>query len=93
MTRRRQTLLPRRVGVVVVGDRAAEAVRAAALEGVRVESWPADDHPIWANSPYADGIPTMLMLTGDLQLPRYPSTSRHAMKGRAIVFVVTPQPN
>jgi peptide/nickel transport system substrate-binding protein len=39
----------------------------AALEGVRVEAWPADDDPILKNSPYADGIPTMLMLTGDLQ--------------------------
>ena len=39
----------------------------AALEGVRVEAWPADDDPILQNSPYADGIPTMLMLTGDLQ--------------------------
>ncbi len=38
----------------------------AALEGVRVAEWPADDDPILANSPYADGIPTMLMLTGDL---------------------------
>jgi len=38
----------------------------AALEGVRVEAWPADDDPILQNSPYADGIPTMLMLTGNL---------------------------
>lgn len=38
----------------------------AALEGVRVEAWPADDDPILQNSPYADGIPTMLMYTGDL---------------------------
>jgi peptide/nickel transport system substrate-binding protein len=38
----------------------------AALEGVRVEAWPADDDPILKNSPYADGIPTMLMLTGGL---------------------------
>jgi peptide/nickel transport system substrate-binding protein len=38
----------------------------AALEGVRVAEWPADDDPILANSPYADGIPTMLMLTGEL---------------------------
>jgi peptide/nickel transport system substrate-binding protein len=38
----------------------------AALEGVRVEAWPADDDPILQNSPYADGIPTMLMLTGEL---------------------------
>ena len=39
----------------------------AALEGVRVAEWPADDDPILQNSPYADGIPTMLMLTGGLQ--------------------------
>ncbi|MGI8644270.1 MAG: ABC transporter substrate-binding protein [Thermomicrobiales bacterium] len=39
----------------------------AALEGVRVAEWPADDDPIMLNSPYADGIPTMLMLTGKLQ--------------------------
>jgi len=38
----------------------------AALEGVRVEAWPPDDAPILKNSPYADGIPTMLMLTGEL---------------------------
>jgi peptide/nickel transport system substrate-binding protein len=38
----------------------------AALEGVRVEAWPADDALILQNSPYADGIPTILMLTGDL---------------------------
>lgn len=38
----------------------------AALEGVRVAEWPADDDPILQNSPYADGIPTMLMLTGEL---------------------------
>ncbi len=38
-----------------------------ALEGVRVAEWPADDDPILQNSPYADGIPTMLMLTGGLQ--------------------------
>ena len=36
------------------------------LEGVRVKAWPADDDPIMKNSPYADGIPTMLMLTGKL---------------------------
>ncbi len=39
----------------------------AALEGVRVEAWPADDDPILQNSPYADGIPTMLMYTGELK--------------------------
>jgi peptide/nickel transport system substrate-binding protein len=39
----------------------------AALEGVRVASWPAEDDPILKNSPYADGIPTMLMYTGELE--------------------------
>ena len=39
----------------------------AALEGVRVEAWPADDDPLLQNSPYADGIPTLLLLTGKLQ--------------------------
>jgi len=39
----------------------------AALEGVRVATWPAEDDPILKNSPYADGIPTMLMLTGGLE--------------------------
>jgi len=39
----------------------------AALEGVRVKAWPADDDPILQNSPYADGIPTMLMYTGWLE--------------------------
>lgn len=39
----------------------------AALEGVRVTAWPADDDPILRNSPYADGIPTMLMFTGKLE--------------------------
>ena len=38
-----------------------------ALEGVRVVAWPTDDDPILKNSPYADGIPTMLMLTGKLE--------------------------
>jgi peptide/nickel transport system substrate-binding protein len=37
------------------------------LEGVRVQAWPPDDDPIYLNSPYADGIPTMLMLTGWLE--------------------------
>jgi peptide/nickel transport system substrate-binding protein len=36
-------------------------------EGQRVASWPTDDNPIYQNSVYADGIPTMLMLTGDLE--------------------------
>jgi len=39
----------------------------AALEGVRVVAWPADDDPILRNSPYADGIVTMLMLEGRLE--------------------------
>lgn len=39
----------------------------AALEGVRVAAWPADDAPILQNSPYADGIPVMLMYTGELE--------------------------
>jgi peptide/nickel transport system substrate-binding protein len=39
----------------------------AALEGVRVASWPADDDPILLNSPYADGIPTMLIYQGLLE--------------------------
>lgn len=39
----------------------------AALEGVRVQEWPADDDPIWQNSPYADGIPVMLMYEGRLE--------------------------
>jgi peptide/nickel transport system substrate-binding protein len=39
----------------------------AALEGVRVAAWPADDDPILQNSPYADGIPTMLMYEGKLE--------------------------
>jgi peptide/nickel transport system substrate-binding protein len=38
-----------------------------ALEGVRVVAWPADDDPILKNSPYADGIPTMLMYEGQLE--------------------------
>jgi len=39
----------------------------AALEGVRVAAWPADDDPILQNSPYADGIPTMLIYQGLLE--------------------------
>ena len=39
----------------------------AALEGVRVAAWPADDDPILKNSPYADGIPTMLIYQGLLE--------------------------
>ena len=37
------------------------------LEGVRVAEWPADDDPILLNSPYADGIPTMLIYQGLLE--------------------------
>ncbi len=40
----------------------------AVLEGVRVQPWPADgSDPILQNAPYADGIVTMLMLTGKLK--------------------------
>jgi peptide/nickel transport system substrate-binding protein len=39
----------------------------AAWEGVRVKAWPADDDPILKNSPYGDGIPTMLLYTGRLE--------------------------
>jgi peptide/nickel transport system substrate-binding protein len=39
----------------------------AALEKVRVDAWPPDDDPILQNAPYADGIVTMLMLTGRLK--------------------------
>ena len=41
----------------------------AALEGVRVEAWPADDDPLLRNSPTADGIVTILLLTGGLKPP------------------------
>jgi len=39
----------------------------AVLENVRVKPWPADDDPIYQNSPYADGINTILTLTGRLE--------------------------
>lgn len=39
----------------------------AVLEGVRVQPWPPDSDPIVQNAPYADGIVTMLMLTGRLK--------------------------
>ena len=39
----------------------------AALEGVRVAAWPADDDPLLKNSFYADGIPTLLIYTGLLE--------------------------
>ncbi len=38
-----------------------------ALEGVRVDVWPADDDPIMRNSPYADAIPAMLIYQGRLE--------------------------
>ncbi len=38
-----------------------------ALEGVRVEAWPAEDDPILLNSPTGDGVVTILMLTGALR--------------------------
>jgi peptide/nickel transport system substrate-binding protein len=41
----------------------------AAVEGERVEAWPADDDPLMQNSPYADGIVTISMLTGTLKPP------------------------
>lgn len=37
------------------------------LEGERVAAWPADDDPIYVNSPYSDGYPTMLIYTGWLE--------------------------
>ena len=39
----------------------------AVLEGVRVKPWPGDEDPIYRNSPYADGINTILTLTGRLE--------------------------
>jgi peptide/nickel transport system substrate-binding protein len=36
-------------------------------EGKRVKAWPAADDPILKNSPYGDGIPTMLLYTGKLE--------------------------
>jgi peptide/nickel transport system substrate-binding protein len=38
-----------------------------AVEGVRVKAWPSEDDPILKNSPYGDGIPTMLLYTGKLE--------------------------
>lgn len=40
-----------------------------AWEGNRVKAWPPDDDPIYVNSPYGDGIPTMLLYTGRLEPP------------------------
>ncbi len=39
----------------------------AALEGVRVQKWPADSDPILQNAPYGDNFTTMLMLMGKLK--------------------------
>ena len=39
----------------------------AALEGVRVKAWPADNDPLLKNAFYADGIPTLLMFTGKIE--------------------------
>ncbi|MGI8483434.1 MAG: ABC transporter substrate-binding protein, partial [Thermomicrobiales bacterium] len=39
----------------------------AALEGVRVKAWPADDDPLLKNSLYADGIPILLLYTGKIE--------------------------
>ncbi|MGH2535572.1 MAG: ABC transporter substrate-binding protein, partial [Thermomicrobiales bacterium] len=39
----------------------------AAIEGVRVKAWPPEGDPILQNSPYADGIATMLIYTGWLE--------------------------
>jgi peptide/nickel transport system substrate-binding protein len=38
-----------------------------ALEGVRVQRWPADDDPILLNAPYADNFTIMLLFNGDLR--------------------------
>jgi len=38
-----------------------------ALEKTRVQAWPADSDPIMQNGPTADGIVTILMLTGQLK--------------------------
>jgi peptide/nickel transport system substrate-binding protein len=39
----------------------------AGLEGVRVVAWPPDDDPMLKQSPYGDGIPTLLMFTGKIE--------------------------
>lgn len=39
----------------------------AVLENVRVQPWPADGDPVYKNSPYADGLVTILMLEGRLK--------------------------
>jgi peptide/nickel transport system substrate-binding protein len=38
-----------------------------ALEGDRVDGWPADDDPIMLNAPYADNFTVLLMLQGRLK--------------------------
>lgn len=38
-----------------------------ALEGVRVQKWPADSDPILQNAPYGDNFTTMLILQGKLK--------------------------
>jgi peptide/nickel transport system substrate-binding protein len=37
-----------------------------ALEGIRVDGWPADDDPILENSPYSDNFAILAMFTGKL---------------------------
>lgn len=37
-----------------------------ALDGVRVTGWPADDHPYYTNSPYADAFATLFIFEGIL---------------------------
>lgn len=41
-----------------------------ALDGVRVTGWPADDHPYYGNSPYADAFVTLMIFDGTLQPAR-----------------------
>ncbi len=36
------------------------------LENERVGEWPPDENPVYRNSPYADGIVTIFMLTGQI---------------------------
>lgn len=37
------------------------------VDGVRVTNWPADDHPAWGNSPYADNSTALFILNGELE--------------------------
>lgn len=39
----------------------------AALEGVRVKAWPADDDPIYKNEPYSDNYAVLLLYDGRLE--------------------------